>query len=94
MNEEDIQMVFFKTIANRARLQIVNSLKEKSKSVNQICKDTGYEQSLVSHNLKVLKDTGFVEVKQEGKYRVYSLDKESVAPVLEAVGRHAKRIKP
>ena len=91
MKEEDIQMVFFKTIANRARLQILNALRDKAKSVNQICKDTGYEQSLVSHNLKVLKDTGFVDVKQDGKYRVYTLDKESVAPVLEAVGRHVKR---
>lgn len=93
MKEEDIQMLFFKTIANRARLGIVNSLKERPKSVGQICKDTGYEQSLVSHNLKLLKDTGFVEVRQEGKYRVYSLERESVAPVLDAVGRHVRRLR-
>ena len=91
MKEEDIQMLFFKTIANRARLQIVNSLKEKAKNVNEICKDTGYEQSLVSHNLRVLKDTGFVEVKQEGKYRVYSLEKQNVAPALEAIGHHLRK---
>ncbi len=93
MNEEDLQMLFFKTIANKTRFTIVNTLKQKPKNVNQICKETGYEQSLVSHNLKLLKDTGFVEVKQEGKYRVYQLDKENVSPMLEAIERHIHRQK-
>ncbi len=93
MNDEDIQMVFFKTIANRTRFTIVNTLKEKAKNVNQICKDTGYEQSLVSHNLRMLKQTGFVDVKQEGKYHVYYLEKENVGPMLEAIQRHVQKQK-
>ena len=93
MKDEDIQMLFFKTIANKTRFTIVNTLKEKSKNVNEICKDTGYEQSLVSHNLKMLKSTGFVGVKQEGKYRVYSLDKENISPMLQAIERHITKHK-
>ena len=93
MKDEDVQMLFFKTIANKTRFTIVNTLKEKAKNVNEICKDTGYEQSLVSHNLKLLKSTGFVDVKQEGKYRVYQLEKDNVSPMLEAIERHIHKQK-
>lgn len=93
MKDEDIQMLFFKTIANKTRFTIVNTLKEKPKNVNQICKDTGYEQSLVSHNLKMLKTTGLVDVKQEGKYHVYALEKDNVVPMLDAIQRHVQKQK-
>ena len=93
MKDEDLQMLFFKTIANKTRFKIVKSLEGKPKSVNELVKDTGYEQTLVSHNLKVLKENGFVEVKQDGKYRYYNLDKENVAPMMNAIERHVQKQK-
>ncbi len=81
---------FFTTLANRTRLAILTSLREGKKSVNEIVRVTGYEQSLISHNLKLLKDCRFVKMSVSGKQRIYSLNKETIIPLFELVEQHKK----
>ena len=61
------------TLGNELRLQIVKELAGGPKSVQQLCKKLNAEQSRLSHSLQMLKKCNFVEVKPDGKQRIYSL---------------------
>ncbi len=83
--------IFFKALSNETRFEIVKLLKEKGpKTVSEICKELGFEQSRVSHNLQCLVACGFLNVKQNGKTRVYSIEK-SISRILDEMDRHMKK---
>jgi DNA-binding transcriptional ArsR family regulator len=65
-------------------------LKEKPMSVTEICEKLNEEQSKVSHNLKKLTECRVLSVEQAGKNRIYSLNKKTILPILELVGKHVK----
>lgn len=79
---------FFNTLANKTRLAILYSLREGEKSVNEIIAVTKLEQSLVSHNLALLRRCRFVEVSVKGKQRIYSLNKKTILPLFDLVDKH------
>ena len=80
---------FFRTLANVNRLKIIHFLQKRGpKNVSDIVEGTKLEQTLVSHNLKRLHECHFVEVKQNGKERVYSLNKKTIQPLLALMDRH------
>lgn len=81
---------FFVNFANKTKLDILMLLREGPLSVNEISKKIGEEQSKVSHNLKKLSRCNILTVEQKGKQRIYSLNKETVLPMLELVGKHVK----
>ncbi|MBR9691968.1 winged helix-turn-helix transcriptional regulator [Candidatus Woesearchaeota archaeon] len=83
--------VFFETIANKTRLKILETLQDKPKSVTEICNALKEEQSKISHNLKCLADCHFLDVKKQGKKRIYSLNKETMVPLMKLVSRHVAR---
>ena len=66
------------------------ALRERPLSVNQITEKVKEEQSKVSHNLKNLNECHVLNVKQVGKKRIYSLNKETVMPILDIVEKHVK----
>ncbi len=82
---------FFKTLADKSKLDIINLLSKRAMNVTQLCGRLGFEQSRVSHNLRVLKERGFVSVRQDGKERVYALDKDEITPILQLIDRHVDR---
>ncbi len=57
-------------------------------SVSQICEQLGLEQTQVSHNLKCLTFCGLVAAVREGKSRIYSVNDETVDPLLRIVDKH------
>lgn len=79
---------FFNTLANKTRLSILNSLRSGDKSVNEIVSITGHEQSLISHNLRLLRDCSFVNMTVKGKQRIYSINKVTLLPLFELVDKH------
>ena len=83
--------LFFKAIANDTRFSIIQLLRKGPKSVKEICRALGFEQSRVSHNLKCLVDCGFVNCRQNGKSKIYYLDEKYILPLLENVEKHIKR---
>ncbi|HIH11504.1 TPA: winged helix-turn-helix transcriptional regulator [Candidatus Woesearchaeota archaeon] len=83
--------LFFGTLANDSRLKIVNVLRDGPQCVNEICESTRFEQSLVSHNLKILEYHGMVFVERKGKYRYYTLNKKTIQPLLELIDAHMKQ---
>ena len=83
--------LFFETISIKARMEILCLLRQKAMSVSDICEALGQEQSRVSHNLKKLVECRVVEVKKQGKKRIYSLNKETVIPILDLVEKHVQK---
>lgn len=82
---------FFDTIANKTRLSIIELLIKKPLSVSEICENLKQEQSKISHNLKILSDCHFLKSRQEGKKRIYSLNKDTIVPLMNIVNAHVKK---
>ena len=81
---------FFETISNETRMKIIEALIDGSLSVAEICEKTKEEQSKISHNLQRLVQCHFLDVMQDGKRRVYSLNKKTVLPLLRIVEKHVR----
>lgn len=80
---------FFSTLANPTRLAIIELLEERSMSVTELVEALGHEQSMVSHNLRPLVRCHFVTRERKGKNNVYSLNHETMDPIMKAVEAHA-----
>lgn len=79
---------FFSNLADPTRLEIIKELRNEDLCVGEIVKKTSFEQSRVSHNLKKLKELGFVVDRKEGKKRIYSLEKKTIHPLLKLIDKH------
>lgn len=80
--------LFFGTLVSEDRLKIINSLRKSPKNVGELVESLGIEQTRVSHNLKRLRHCGFVNVKQEGKYRSYSINADTIGPIMSTIDKH------
>ena len=60
-------------------------------SVSEICTKLNQEQSKISHNLKCLADCHFLNVKKQGKQRIYSLNKKTIVPLIKLVKKHVTK---
>jgi DNA-binding transcriptional ArsR family regulator len=83
--------LFFDTFSNRTRMRIIESLQQGPKPVGEICRDIREEQSKVSHNLKKMMECHFLDVQRKGKQRVYSLNKDTIVPILKMVENHVHK---
>lgn len=79
---------FFSTLSNPTRLGIIETLLEEPKHVNQIAAELNQEQSMISHNLRPLVRCHFVEVRREGKQRIYTLNRTTVEPLIKIIEKH------
>lgn len=86
--------VFFKNLANPLKTQIIQVLKEKPMSVNELMEKTKIEQSKLSHALTSLKFCKIVNSKQKGKQRIYSLNKKTIIPILKVIDKHRQTMCP
>jgi len=85
---EKTYKIFFRTLANHNRLNIINLLRKDKKCVTDICKELKFNQTTVSHNLKRLQKCGFVFVDKKGKHRYYSLNKKTIKPLMALIDNH------
>ena len=58
------------------------------RNVNQIVEITGASQSLVSHQLKILKDADLVQARRDGRQVFYSLSDRHVQELIQVVLEH------
>lgn len=88
--QHEIQVIskFFKVISDSTRLSILYLLKEKERNVSEIVEALGMEQSAVSHQLRILKDSRLVRSHREGKSMIYQLDDEHIFDILDQVHIH------
>src|SRR3989338_6963334 len=83
--------IFFGTLANQIRLEIIMLLKSEPKNVTQISKTLGYQQPTVSKNLQRLETCGFVFCEEKGKESFYSLNRKTIQPLIEMMNAHVSQ---
>lgn len=68
----------FKALAEPARLEILNVLRDRELTVTELVDATGLGQANVSKHLQLLYSLGFVSRRKEGLYVYYSLSDKQV----------------
>jgi DNA-binding transcriptional ArsR family regulator len=81
--------IFFSNLANPLKIGIILSLREGMKNVSELVKELNVEQSKISHALSSLKCCNIVNMEQKGKERVYSLNEDTIVPMLKLIDKHA-----
>jgi DNA-binding transcriptional ArsR family regulator len=64
----------FNAVAEPRRRQILDLLAGGERPVNDLVSQLGLAQPLVSKHLRVLRQVGLVNVRDDGRHRVYRLD--------------------
>jgi DNA-binding transcriptional ArsR family regulator len=71
----------FSVLAEPARRQLLDLLRERERTVNELVELTGMSQPSVSKHLRVLRDAGLVEVRQDAQRRWYRLRAQPLAEI-------------
>jgi DNA-binding transcriptional ArsR family regulator len=76
-------------------VQILACLMGGQRSVGELVEELGFEQSLVSHQLRVLREHDLVRAERLGRRRVYALVDDDVSALLaHAIRRVTVRASP
>jgi DNA-binding transcriptional ArsR family regulator len=71
----------FNAVAEPRRRQILDVLARGERPVNELVARLGVAQPLVSKHLRVLREVGLVDVRDEGRQRIYRLNGRSLKPI-------------
>lgn len=74
----DIQADFCKAMGSSSRLQIMHVLRDQSMRVADIAQATHLNQSVVSRQLGILRNTGIVHCRRRGNEMIYQLTDEKI----------------
>ena len=66
----------FKALSDETRLRIINLLLERECCVCEVMQALGISQTRASRNLAALYDAGFLKLRKDGLWSLYSIDKE------------------
>ena len=75
----------FNAVAEPRRRQILDTLAGGERAVNDLVEVLGLAQPQVSKHLRVLREVGAVEVREEGRQRLYRLNGHALKPIHEWV---------
>src|ERR671937_503500 len=71
----------FNAVAEPRRRQILDALAGGERSVNDLVARLGLAQPQVSKHLRVLREVGLVDVRDEGRHRMYRLNPDALKPI-------------
>ena len=71
----------FNAVAEPRRRQILDALAAGERPVNDLVRLLGLAQPQVSKHLRVLREVGAVEVREEGRQRLYRLNGRALKPI-------------
>jgi ArsR family transcriptional regulator len=75
---------FFKVLANPTRIQILDTLRQEEKCVNDIAEWLEIEASSVSQQLAILRGRNFVTTRKQGNQVFYTIRDPAIFKVLDA----------
>jgi DNA-binding transcriptional ArsR family regulator len=78
----------FNAVAEPRRRQILDVLAGGERSVTELVERLGLVQPAVSKHLRVLRQVGLVDVRDEGRLRIYRLNGRSLKPIHDWVKRY------
>jgi DNA-binding transcriptional ArsR family regulator len=78
----------FNAVAEPRRRQILDALAEGERPVNDLVEQLGLGQPQVSKHLRVLREVGLVDVREDGRHRIYRLNGRSLKPIHDWLQRY------
>jgi DNA-binding transcriptional ArsR family regulator len=78
----------FNAVAEPRRRQILDLLAAGERPVNDLVASLGLAQPQVSKHLRVLRQVGLVDVRDEGRQRVYRLNGHPLRPIHDWVKKY------
>ncbi|MEZ0118145.1 UNVERIFIED_ORG: ArsR family transcriptional regulator [Heyndrickxia coagulans] len=85
----------YKALSDKNRRKILEMLKEKDMSVNEIAKHFEMSQPSISNHLSILKNANLIESRKEGKYVIYSINltvlEETLQWFIDMIGKKQKK---
>jgi DNA-binding transcriptional ArsR family regulator len=80
----------FNAVAEPRRRQILDVLASGERPVNDLVMLLGLAQPLVSKHLRVLREVGLVDVRDEGRQRMYRLNGHALKPIHDWVKNYER----
>lgn len=80
---------FFSTLANPTRIAILERLQDGPLNVSGLAKLLEQEQSMVSHNLKLLERCNFITSEKRGKEKYVFANVKTIDALFDLVEMHA-----
>ena len=80
----------FNAVAEPRRRQILDVLAAGERPVNDLARLLGLSQPLASKHLRVLREVGAVEVREEGRRRLYRLNGRALKPIHDWVKNYER----
>ena len=80
----------FNAMAEPRRRQIVDALAGGERPVNDLVRLLGLKQPQVSKHLRVLREVGVVDVREDGRQRLYRLNGSALKPIHDWVEPYAR----
>jgi DNA-binding transcriptional ArsR family regulator len=80
----------FNAVAEPRRREILDVLAGGERSVNELVAALGLAQPQVSKHLRVLREVGAVEVREEGRRRLYRVNGQALKPIHDWVKEYAR----
>jgi DNA-binding transcriptional ArsR family regulator len=71
----------FNAVAEPRRRDILDALVGRERPVNDLVEMLGLTQPQVSKHLRVLREVGVVDVRDEGRQRIYRLNGQALKPI-------------
>ena len=78
----------FKLFAVNTRLKIIWELLKEELCVQDLCERLNINQSTVSHQLQLLRNSKLVKYRREGKYIYYSLQDDHIETIISQAIDH------
>ena len=75
----------FKALSDETRLRILNILLERECCVCEVMQALDISQTRASRNLAALHDAGFLKLRRDGLWSLYSIDKEATKDYLNGL---------
>ncbi len=80
----------FNAIAEPRRRQLLDALAGGERPVNDLVVELGLAQPQVSKHLRVLREVGAVDVRDQGRHRLYRLNGAALKPIHDWVARYER----
>ena len=78
-------VAIFKGVAHPVRLQLVNTILTKERTVGDLSKIIGAKQSLTSQQLSILKFSGILKSNREGNKVYYTFSNSNYRNIVESI---------
>jgi DNA-binding transcriptional ArsR family regulator len=80
----------FNAVAEPRRRELLDALAPGERAVGDLVAETGWGQPQVSKHLRVLREVGLVNVREDGRRRVYSVNGSALKPIHDWVRRYER----